>query len=124
MRTFRLKPFKPPPLTENDVERACIDLLHYRGYWVGRLHAGTFKTADGLRWIHGFEKGTPDYAVMHELFPGFMLEVKRPGAFPTPEQDRKHFELHLAYRLAICVVDGPEALRAWLDQHERGRKKQ
>src|SRR5262252_3070006 len=66
-------------LVENDVERQCLDLLRLRGYWPARLHAGTFRSVDGERWIRGVEKGTPDYGAIHELYPGFLLETKRPG---------------------------------------------
>jgi hypothetical protein len=119
MRHFRLTPSKPPRLSENDVEKACIDVLRYRGYYVVRLHAGRFKSADGLRWIKGVDKGTPDYATVHQRHPGFLLEVKRPGEKPSPEQEQKHLELRVGFHLAIGVVDSVEALLAWLDQHEQ-----
>lgn len=117
-RPFRLS---SPRLrsSENDIERACLDLLALRRYWVGRNHCGTFKSADDRRWIKGAPKGTPDYAALHERFPGFLLEVKRPGASPTPEQEQKHFEIRLGYSIAIATVDSVEGLAAWLDQHER-----
>jgi hypothetical protein len=121
LKRFRLTPPRPPRLNENDVERACVDVLRYRGYYVIRLHAGRFKTADGRRWITGVDKGTPDYATVHERFPGFLLEVKRTGASPTPEQTNKHRELWIGYRLAIVSVDDVAALVLWLDQHERKR---
>ena len=118
-RPFRLTPPKPPRLNENDVERACLDLLPLRGYFVVRLHAGTFKSADNSRWIKGVAKGVPDYAAIHQHHPGFLLEVKRPGAKPTPEQERKHEELRICYRLAIVTIDSVEGLLAWLSLHER-----
>ena len=118
MKRFRLTP-PLPRLTENDVERAVVDVLRLRGYFVVRCHAGTFRSADSARWIKGVERGTPDYATVHERFPGFLLEVKRPGAKLSPEQKTKHEELRIGYRLAIGTVDGVEALIAWLDQHER-----
>jgi hypothetical protein len=115
---FRLKPQKFLA-NENDVERACLDLLALRRYWVGRNHCGTFKSADNRRWIKGAPKGTPDYAALHARFPGFLLEVKRPGAEATPEQTQKHFEIRLGYSIAITTVDSVESLAAFLDQHER-----
>ncbi len=115
---FRLTPPKLPRLSENDVEGACLDLLRYRGYWVGRNHCGTFKSADNRRWIKGAPKGTPDYTCLHGSRPGFLLEVKRPGEEPTPEQERKHQELRLGFRLAISTIDSVEGLLAWLAQHE------
>jgi hypothetical protein len=117
---FRLKP--PPRLNENDVERACLDLLRLRGYWVGRNHCGTFKSADGNRWIKGAPKGTPDYVTCHAHFPGFLLEVKRPGEEASPEQKTKIMEIRLGYHLAIAVVDTVEALSAWIRQHEAAIK--
>ena len=116
---FRLRSPKPPQLSENDVESACLAMLGYRGYWVIRLHTGTFKTADGKRWITGAPKGTPDYAALHERFPGFLLEVKRPGAAPSPEQIKKHREIRIGFRLAILTVDSLESLLAQLARHER-----
>ena len=50
---FKLTPASPPRLAENDIERACLDLLALRRYWVGRNHCGTFKSADNRRWIKG-----------------------------------------------------------------------
>lgn len=116
---FHLRSPKKPKLSENDVERACLDMLGYRGYWVTRLHTGIFKSVDGKRWITGAKKGTPDYAALHQRFPGFLLEVKRPGAAPTPEQIKKHGELRLGFRLAILTVDSVENLLEQLAQHER-----
>jgi hypothetical protein len=117
-RHFRLTPQKLPRLTENAVEEACIHLLQLRGYWVGRNHCGTFKSADGLRWIKGHVKGTPDYACLHGIHRGFLLEVKRPGAKATPEQVNTHYKIRVGFHLAIGVVDSVEGLEAWLDEHE------
>src|SRR5262252_10124255 len=99
-------------LVENDVERQCLDLLRLRGYWAARLHAGTFKTVDGQRWIRGVEKGTPDYGALHELYPGFLLETKRPGGSLTLIQSAVITNLERGYRLAVCVADGSGALAA------------
>jgi hypothetical protein len=74
-RQFRLT---SPRLSENDVEAACGDLLRLRGYWVTRVQSGLFRTPDG-RWVRIGKKGIPDYAATHGFYPGFLLEVKRPG---------------------------------------------
>jgi hypothetical protein len=105
------------------VERACLDLLRYRGYWIGRNHCGKFRTADLNRWITGAPKGTPDYACLHQTFPGFLLEVKRPGEGISDDQKQQILEIRLGYRLAIAVVDTVEALDAWLGQHEAANKR-
>jgi hypothetical protein len=118
-----LTPTPLPRLSENDVERAVVDVLRLRGYFVVRLHAGTFRSVDGGRWIKGVERGTPDYATVHARHPGFLLEVKRPGEWLSPEQEQKHEELRIGFRLAIGTVDSVESLVAWLDQHEKANPK-
>ena len=103
--------------TENDVERAVIDLLRYRGYYVIRLQVGTFRTA-GDSWLKIGEPGLPDYCALHPVHPGFFVEVKRPGASASEVQKRKHAELKFCYRLGVAVIDNPQALAAWLAEHE------
>ena len=115
---FRLTPQKIK-LSENDVESGCIDVLHLRGYWVNRQHSALLKTPDGKRWIRVGEPGLPDYAVMHTLYPGFLLEVKRPGKDLDPQQVQKVAELRLGYRLAVAVVDSAALLVSWLNAHEK-----
>jgi hypothetical protein len=115
---FRLRHPPIPRLSENDVERACIDLLNARNWWVARLHSGTFKSIDGRRFVRGHAKGTPDYACLHHDYPGFLLEVKRPGETPSPDQERKHHELRLGFQLTIATVDNVEALNRWLDNYQ------
>jgi len=100
-------------LSENDVERACIDLLRAHGYYVVRLQSGLFKTPDG-RWIRIGEPGLPDYAcIKHDFF----LEVKRPGAKLSPAQIEKVFELE-ACGYSVCTVDAVEHLMRWLKERE------
>lgn len=114
-RQFRLT---SPRLSENDVEAACGDLLRLRGYWVTRVQSGLFRTPDG-RWVRIGKKGIPDYAATHGFYPGFLLEVKRPGEEASPVQTTKIEELRLGYRLSIGVVDSASALREFLDKHEQ-----
>jgi hypothetical protein len=114
---FRLKPPPKPRLSENEIERSCLDILRLRGYLVLRQQSGLFKTPDG-RWIRLGEKGIPDYAAVHRLHPGFLLEVKRPGGQLSPDQAAKIQELRLGYRIAACVVDSAAALSEWLNEHE------
>ena len=99
-------------LSENDVEKQCLDLLRLLGFNPIRLHAGTFKSLDGKRHLKGVEKGTPDYCV-----PLFYVETKRPGEKPTPEQTQKIEELQLIWKLPSAVVSSPEELQLWLEQH-------
>jgi hypothetical protein len=113
---FRLT--SPPRASEKDVTAGVTAPLQLRGYWLVRNQSGLFRTPDG-RWIRSGQKGIPDYTALHERFPGFLLELKRPGATPTPEQIRKHSELRMGYRLAVGTVDSTESLARWLDDHER-----
>jgi hypothetical protein len=115
-KPFRLK--APPPLSENDVERACLDLLRVRGYWVKRQHVIRCKTQDG-RWITIGEKGDPDYVALHGKYPGFHLEVKRPGGGLSADQRFKIQQLTLGYRLRVAVVASSRELAEWLTGHER-----
>ena len=117
MKRFRLQASKPAPMVENDVERQCLDLLGLKGYRAERLHAGTFKSLDGRRFVKGHDKGTPDYIVAHPLYPAFYLEVKRPGKTPGPDQQQKHFELRLL-GFEVVTADNLEAFAAWLYQRK------
>lgn len=116
-RAFRLSSPKPPKAVENDVEAACLTILRLRRWWPIRCHAGLFKTLDG-RFIKGCAKGHPDWAAMHAKFPGFLLEVKRPGEEPTPVQQNYRHVIALSAGLAVICVDDVRALTAFLDQHE------
>src|SRR5262245_44856852 len=100
MKRFRLTSPRVK-LVENDVEKACVDLLRLRGYYVVRLQSGLLKTPDG-RWIRVGERGLPDYACLkHDFF----LEVKAPGKLPTGAQIEKAIELEKCYRIAVATVD-------------------
>jgi hypothetical protein len=110
---------QPPTPSENDVEAGCLGLLWRRGWWPVRLHAGTFRSVDGKRWIKGVERGTPDWLAIHPHFPGFLFEVKRPGEKPKPHQLEKINELRIVRRLHVTVVCTADELQRWLNQHER-----
>src|SRR5262252_1625358 len=114
MKRFRLTSPKIA-LTENDVERACVDLLRARGYYVVRLQSGLFRTPDG-RWVRVGEPGLPDYACIKD---DFFLEVKRPGGKPSAAQIKKVFELEAAHRIQVATVDRVEHLVRWLDEREK-----
>ena len=114
MKRFRLTSPRIK-LVEDDVEKACIDLLRLRGYYVVRLQSGLFRTPDG-RWVRIGEPGLPDYAVIKR---DFFLEVKRPGGKLSAAQVEKVFELEKAYGIAVATVDRVEHLARWLDDHEK-----
>lgn len=115
---FRLTPQKSIKLREKEVVQTCIDYLRVRGYWCIRQHVGLFKTPDG-RWIRMGVPGTPDWAAIHQRYPGFFVEFKATGEKLSPMQATKFFEIQCGYRLAAVCVDSVEKLAAWLDEHER-----
>lgn len=118
MAGFRLTSPKVPPLTENDVERQVTDLLKWRGYFPLRQQSGLFKTQDDRTVTMG-EPGMPDYIVAHKRHPWFFLEIKRPGGKLSASQ-QKWINLHrVLYGLKVTVVDGLEAIKAWLEQNEK-----
>lgn len=114
---------RPPRLrlSENHVEKACLDLLRLRGYWVVRQHAGRAQYKDGT-WTHLGDKGLPDYATVHAKYPGFLLECKAPGKHLSDAQLIKISEIYQGYRLAICVADSVESMLQWLNEHEARSK--
>jgi len=106
-----------PELNENDIRRACLDLLAIRGWRADRLHVGIVKTLDG-RFLKLHPTGTPDYVCVHAEFPGFYLETKRPGGKLSPGQKYKGIGIQQGHRIPIVVVDSAAALKEWLDALE------
>lgn len=115
---FELTSPKPAKQVEADVIEACLGILRLKQWWPVRLHAGRFRTLDLRRYITGVPKGTPDYVCAHECYPAFLIEFKRPGQKPTPEQERMALTIRLGFRLATVAVDSVESLSEWLRQHE------
>jgi len=109
---------KPPrlQLSENDVRKACLDLLRLHQWWPVRQHVGLFRTPD-QRWIRMGEPGDPDYAVVRA--PSFFLELKRPGGELSDEQRKRIDVLQRFYGLETVVVEGVEELMEWLDRQVR-----
>jgi len=109
---------RAPRASENDIEAGCKTILAMHGYWVIKLHAGTFKSLDDRRHVKGVPKGTPDYACLHEFHRNFLLEVKRPGGELSWDQQAQIKLLRLQYRLPIVVVYSADDLSAFLEEHE------
>jgi hypothetical protein len=124
---FRLRPPKPK-ISEKDVEKACLDVLRYRHYWVVRQHVAHFIMPDPpviqicqkfdipLRWTTAGEPGLPDWAVMHRERRAFLMETKRPGGKLRPDQVAKIAEIRLGYDLDTLVVSDVDEFVARLDQ--------
>jgi hypothetical protein len=105
-------------IVENDVERACADLLALRGYKMHRLHCGRARFPDGA-WITLEEPGIPDWVCIHPQHPGFYLETKRPGSVLSDAQVWMHRVLIRGWRLEVAVIDDVAALAEWLRDHEK-----
>lgn len=117
---FRLTPPKIQ-LSENDVERACLDLLRYHGYYPLRLQSGLALHADkavlealrraGIkpRFIQLGVPGIPDYAIARAF-----VEVKRPGGKLSDVQQEMIAHLRAHWNLETAVVESVEELIAWL----------
>lgn len=114
-KRFRLT---PPTISENDVEFGVKQVLQYRGYYVVRLQSGTFKTVDD-RWQKVGDPGLPDYVAVHPKWPAVFVEVKRPGGKLRETQLQKIWEMQMGYHVAVAVVDSPQALSQFLDEHEQ-----
>ena len=103
-------------VSENDVRKACLDVLRLHHWWPIRQHVGLFKTRDD-RWVNIGETGDPDYVVVKA--PSFFLELKRPGGKLSDFQRDRIRTLRQFYDLETVVVEGVEELVEWLDRHER-----
>lgn len=113
---FRLRPpeFK---LSENDVERAVLDLLRYHHHYPVRLQSGKFIHADkavieacrrvrvAVRWATIGEPGIPDYCI-----PKCFIEVKRPGGMLSEVQRAKIIELRDHWDLPTWVIESVDEL--------------
>jgi hypothetical protein len=108
---FRLR-YPRIKLTENNVERGCLDVLRYRGYRPVRLHSALLRTPDG-RWIRVGEPGLPDYVI-----PKFFVEIKRPRGELFPAQQAKISELAEGWHVETAVVDSVDMLVEWLAEFE------
>ena len=115
-RGFRLTLSKGLQLSENDVKKACLDVLRYRHWWPIRQHVGLFTAPDGNKVSIG-ETGDPDYAVIKA--PSFFLELKRPGGKLSDGQVKRIDALKRFYGLDTVVVESVEELIQWLERYER-----
>ena len=116
MSRFRLTPDGRLRLNENDVRKACLDVLRTHGWWPIRQHVGRLRAPHG-DWIQVGEAGDPDYAVIRA--PSFFIEFKRPGARPSETQQKRHQILERSYGLETIVVASVEDPVAWLSQKEK-----
>lgn len=117
MAHFRLKGDRLQ-LSENDVRKACLDVLRAHRWWPIRQHVGVFNPIGRPKSIVTIgEVGDPDYVVICP--PSFFLETKRPGGKLSEEQRKRIDLLKQFYGLETVVVESVEELVAWLESHER-----
>lgn len=110
---FRLTPPKIK-LSENDVEKACLDLLRVRHFYPLRQQSGLFKTPEirSSRYVRIGEPGIPDYCI-----PRFFVEVKRPGESLSEAQKEKIWTLKEHWGLETAVIENVDELIEWLTHH-------
>ena len=115
---FRLKP-PALKLSENDVRKACLDVLRLHHWWPIRQHVGLFQTiGKNSHKITIGEVGDPDYVVIKP--PSFFLETKRPGGDLSDEQKARIQNLQVQfYGLETVVVESVEELIEWLEARDR-----
>ena len=107
-------------LSENDIEKACKQLLQYHHFYAVRQQSGLFPAPGNLcdncrrnaRWIRVGEPGIPDYVI-----PRFFLETKAPGKKLSDIQREKILLLETQWNLKTAVVESLDELLAWLARH-------
>ena len=113
---FRLRSPGKLQLSENDVRKACLDVLRPRHWWPIRQHVGKFRTPDD-RIVTMGQPGDPDYVIVRP--PSFFLETKRPGGKLSDTQWIRIHQLQQFYGIETAVVESVEELIEWLDRPER-----
>lgn len=105
-------------LSENDVKRACLDVLGLRHWLPIRQHVGLFQTvAANPRVLTIGTIGDPDFVVVKP--PSFFLETKRPGGRLRNEQRTRIDQLKQFYDLDTAVVESVDELVEWLERREQ-----
>jgi hypothetical protein len=104
-------------MTERDVIHNCTAVLRQRGYWLKRNHVGRFVTPSG-DWVTMGPPGIMDYIAVHETWPAFFVEFKRPGEVLRDTQQTEFQEIQFGYRLAAVMIDSVHELIDFLSGHE------
>jgi len=115
VRHFKLKPPLAPQLSEDNVEKACRDLLAYRGWYVVRLHSGLVKTPDN-RFMRIGSPGLPDYVCVHQIHPAFFLETKSQRGKLSLVQEQKQMEIATCFKIPVITVNEPNDLVDYLNK--------
>jgi hypothetical protein len=130
MARFRLTSPKIK-ITENHVEKACIQLAEYKGYYPLRLHVGRYIHADKqvlralteagvpFRMATMGVPGLPDWVLIHGEHSAFLLETKAPDGRLSKDQEQMHWILRQCHRVKVCVANSVARFEAFLADHER-----
>ena len=117
-RGFQLTPQGRIQLSEKDVIKACLDLLHRYRWWPIRQHVGLFHPYKRPKQVIEMgEKGDPDYVIVKA--PSFFIEFKRPGGELSDDQRKRQWDLRQFYGLDTLVIERVEDLDEWLRLHQR-----
>lgn len=101
-------PAAEPAAREQDIQRAILDALAWRGVFAIRLNSGAIRTEAG-GMVRGCPPGTPDILCIVNGAAVF-LEVKRPGKRPTALQTEMHARLRAAGARVAVVTSVDEAM--------------
>jgi hypothetical protein len=104
-------------VTERDVIHNCTIVLRQRGYWLKRNHVGKFRTPSD-DWVIMGPPGIMDFIAVHETWPAFFIEFKRPREVLRETQLTKFEEIQFGFRLAAVMIDSAEELSDFLNGHE------
>lgn len=132
-----LTPDQLPPLKESHVIKQHKDFLEHRGWYLIRIHVGTFvplrcfmalanaikkgnpalikkAVADAQRSIITIGKeGQSDYLAVHPQYGALWVEFKRPGGKIRPKQLTFYDEITRAYRFLAVITDNIDEFMAW-----------
>jgi hypothetical protein len=122
----------PQPISpkEANVSKSIEDFLNKRGIYNDRLNSGMIQqvttytdkkgqTKEFRRWIRLAKRGSPDrWFLMGGRM--FLIEVKRKGKKPTPEQLERHDELRRAGAYIFNVDSIDEFRRQFNERFQLG----
>jgi hypothetical protein len=101
---------KIPPITEAEVSAQVVEAARMLGLTLERRNVGGMTNASGRHVAFG-EQGDSDWEC---TLPGgrrCLIEIKRPGKRPTPEQLEKLRRVNELGGVGLWVNDGPTFLR-------------
>jgi len=83
-------------MSEQEVLKACINYLRWRGHYCQRVHSGLIRQVIGkeVRWIHLADRGTPDIlACIDGKFVGIEVKASEAAKKEWHRKVKKSLEL-------------------------------